>query len=149
MDELLTATLDEIEALTGSTIGFYHFLKSDQKTLTLQNWSTSTLKKMCTANGKGRHYNIDQAGVWVDCVHKRRPVIHNDYTSLPHRKGLPEGHAPVIRELIVPIFRGKLIKAIIGIGNKPTNYDKNDIEIISQLGDLSWDTSSVKKPKKN
>ena len=139
IEELLTATLDEIESLTESTVSFYHFLKSDQKTLTLENWSTNTLKSMCSADGKGRHYDIDQAGVWVDCVYERRPVIHNDYESLPHRKGLPEGHAPVIRELVVPIFRGKLIKAIIGVGNKPENYDRKDIEIISQLGDLSWD----------
>lgn len=138
-DELLTATLDEIEALTGSTIGFYHFLESDQKTLSLQNWSTNTLKTLCTAAGKDSHYDIAQAGVWVDCVHERHPVIHNDYPSLPHRKGMPEGHAPVVRELVVPIFRGGLIKAIIGVGNKPTHYNDSDIEIVSQIGDLSWD----------
>ncbi|MCX5761317.1 MAG: PAS domain-containing protein, partial [Gemmatimonadetes bacterium] len=33
--ELLRATLDEAELLTGSTIGFYHFLEADQKTLWL------------------------------------------------------------------------------------------------------------------
>ncbi len=145
MDELLTATLDEIEALTGSTIGFYHFLEADQKTLSLQNWSTNTLKNMCTAEGKGCHYDVAQAGVWVDCVYERRPVIHNDYASLPHRKGLPEGHAPVVREVVVPIFRGNLIKAIIGVGNKSTHYNESDIEIVSQLGDLSWDIAERKR----
>ncbi|PKN50957.1 MAG: hypothetical protein CVU55_14540 [Deltaproteobacteria bacterium HGW-Deltaproteobacteria-13] len=145
MDELLTAALDEIEALTGSTIGFYHFVESDQKTLSLQNWSTNTIKNMCAAEGKGSHYDVDQAGVWVDCVHERRPVIHNDYASLPHRKGMPEGHAPVIREIVVPIFRSNQIKAIIGVGNKSTNYDDSDIEIVSQLGDLSWDIAERKR----
>ena len=66
LDELLTASLDEIEALTGSAIGFYHFLEADQKTLSLQNWSTNTLKNMCTAAGKGSHYDIAKAGVWAD-----------------------------------------------------------------------------------
>ena len=145
MDELLTATLDEIEALTGSTIGFYHFLEADQKTLSLQNWSTNTLKTMCTAAGKGSHYDIAQAGVWVDCVYERRPVIHNDYVSLPHRKGMPEGHALVVREVVVPILRGNLIKAITGVGNKSTNYNESDIEIVSQLGDLSWDITDRKR----
>ncbi|MBA4364559.1 MAG: hypothetical protein C0398_00955 [Coprothermobacter sp.] len=145
MDELLTATLDEIEALTGSTIGFYHFVESDQKTLSLQNWSTNTLKNMCTAEGKGSHYDIAQAGVWADCVNERRPVIHNDYASLPHRKGMPDGHAPIIREVVVPIFRGNQIKAIIGVGNKSANYDESDIEIVSQLGDLSWDITECKR----
>jgi len=138
-DELLTATLDEIETLTGSSIGFYHFLEADQKTLFLQNWSTNTLKNMCTAEGKNTHYDIDEAGVWTECVYKRSPVIHNDYEALPHKKGMPDGHTPVIREVVVPIFRGKQIKAIIGVGNKPTDYDESDVEIVSQLGDLSWD----------
>src|SRR5512136_368090 len=145
MDEFLTATLDEIEALTGSTIGFYHFLEPDQKTLSLQNWSTNTLENMCTTGGKGSHYGIAQAGVWVDCVYERRPVIHNDYAFLPHRKGMPEGHAPVVREVVVPIFRGNLIKAVIGVGNKSTNYDERDIGIVSQLGDLSWDIAERKQ----
>ncbi len=145
MDELLTATLDEIEALTGSAIGFYHFVESDQETLSLQSWSTNTLKNMCTAEGKGSHYDIDQAGAWVDCVHERRPVIHNDYDSLPHRKGMPEGHAPVIREVVVPIYRGTQIRAIIGVGNKSANYVPSDIEIVSQLGDLSWDITERKR----
>ena len=145
LDELLTAALDEIEALTGSTIGFYHFVEADQKTLFLQNWSTNTLKNMCTAEGKGSHYEINRAGVWVDCVYERRPVIHNDYASLPHRKGMPEGHALVVREIVVPIFRGNLIKAIIGVGNKATDYNESDIEIASQLGDLSWDIAERKR----
>jgi len=145
MDELLTATLDEIEALTGSSIGFYHFLEADQKTLSLANWSTNTLKNMCTASGKGTHYNVAEAGVWVDCVPELKPIIHNDYVSLPHRKGLPEGHAPVKREVVVPIFRGPLIKAIIGVGNKQTDYDETDIEILSILGDLSWDIVERKR----
>ena len=145
MDELLTATLDELEALTGSTIGFYHFVDADQKTLSLQNWSTNTLKNMCTAEGKGSHYGVAQAGVWADCVRERGPVIHNDYASLPNRKGMPEGHALIVREVIVPIFRGNLIMAIIGVGNKPTDYDESDIEIVSQLGDLSWDIVERKR----
>jgi len=145
MDELLTATLDEIEALTGSSIGFYHFLESDQKTLSLQNWSTNTLKNMCTATGKGSHYDIARAGVWVDCIHARGPVIHNDYASLPHRQGMPEGHAPVSKEVVVPIFRGDLIKSIVGVGNKPGDYNSRDIEIVSQLGDLSWDIVERKR----
>ncbi len=145
MDELLTATLDELENLTGSQIGFYHFVEGDGERLSLQGWSTNTLKHMCSAEGKGRHYAVEEAGVWCDCIRERRAVIHNDYASLPHRKGMPEGHAAVIRELIVPIFRQSQIKAVIGVGNKPTEYDQMDVEVVSRLGDLSWDISERKQ----
>jgi two-component system, cell cycle sensor histidine kinase and response regulator CckA len=145
LEELLRKTLDEIGALTGSPIGFYHFVEPDQKTLSLQAWSTKTLEEFCQAEGQGRHYGIDQAGVWVDCVHERRPVIHNDYKSLPHRKGMPEGHADVIRELIVPIRRSGRVVAILGVGNKPTDYTEKDIEIVSYLADVAWDITERKK----
>ena len=145
LDELLTQTLDEVELLTGSEIGFFHFLEADQKTLWLQDWSSRTLREMCTAEGKMQHYSVDQAGVWVDCIQERRPVIHNDYASLPHRKGLPAGHAPVKRELVVPIMRGELIVAILGVGNKPVNYDQRDVETVSRLADIAWDVVAARR----
>ncbi len=107
LDELLEKILDEVEALTGSCISFYHFVESDQKTLTLQAWSTRTSREFCKAEGQRPALPIDQAGVWVDCVQQRQPVIHNDYASLPHRRGMPPGHAEVVRELVVPIMRAR------------------------------------------
>jgi two-component system cell cycle sensor histidine kinase/response regulator CckA len=145
LEEFLQKTLDEIGALTNSPIGFYHFVEPDQKTLSLQAWSTRTEKEFCTAKGKGMHYRIDQAGVWVDCVHERRPVIHNDYISLPHRKGLPEGHAAVIRELVVPIMREDHIVAILGIGNKPMDYTEKDAELVSFIADVAWEITKRKQ----
>jgi urea ABC transporter urea binding protein len=139
LGDLLRATLDEAEMLTSSQVGFYHFVEADQISLSLQAWSTNTTQKMCKAQGAGLHYSVDQAGVWVDCIRERRPVIHNDYLALPHRKGLPEGHSPVIRELVVPVTRGGLIVAVLGVGNRPTDYRETDVETVSSLADLAWD----------
>lgn len=145
LEEFLQKALDEIGALTDSPIDFYHFVEPDQKTLSLQAWSTRTEKEFCTAKGKKMHYGIDQAGVWVDCVHQRKPVIHNDYNSLPHRKGLPEGHAPVIRGLFVPVMSEDKIVAILGIGNKPEDYTEKDVELVSFLADSVWEITRHKQ----
>jgi PAS domain S-box-containing protein len=145
LDELLQKTLDEVEILSKSKISFFHFVEEDQVTLSLQTWSTNTLQKMCSADGKGQHYPIDQAGVWVDCIAARAPVIHNDYLSLPHRKGLPAGHAPVIRELVVPILRNEKIVAILGVGNKESDYDQTDVQSITEIADILWDIVVLKK----
>jgi PAS domain S-box-containing protein len=136
--DLLQKTVDEADALTDSPVGFYHFVDPDQKSLTLQAWSTRTVAEFCKAEGKGLHYGLDQAGVWTDCVHQRRPVIHNDYASLPHKKGMPPGHAPVIRELVVPIMRKGGIVAILGVGNKPADYTESDVEAVSFIADVAW-----------
>ncbi|MEI6702968.1 MAG: PAS domain S-box protein, partial [Deltaproteobacteria bacterium] len=144
LDELLRATLDEAEALTGSRIGFYHFVDPDQLNITLQAWSTNTAQ-ICKAEGSGSHYPVEQAGVWVDCLRERRAVIHNDYASLPHRKGLPEGHTQVMRELVVPVLRDDAIVAILGVGNKPIDYRERDIETITSLADFAWDIVQSKQ----
>ncbi len=144
-DDLLEATLDEAEALTGSRIGFYVIVLDDQKTLSLQNWSTRTKRDYCKTEGKGLHYDIARAGVWTDCINQRRPVIHNHYASLSHRTGLPEGHAPLVRELVVPVFRGEKIVAILAVGNKPTDYTPLDVEAVVLLADLAWEITEQKR----
>lgn len=139
LDELLQSTLDELEAMTGSRIGYFHFFEPDEKTLWLRTWSSNTIQNMCTLEGKDSHYDVDEAGVWTDCIRVRRPVVHNDYASLPHRRGLPEGHAPVIREMSVPILRDGKIVAILGVGNKASNYTDSDVEVVSTLADFAWE----------
>lgn len=136
LDDLLQAALDEAERFTGSRIGFLHFVDPDQEHLTLQAWSSNTLKNTCKAIGKGLHYPISEAGVWVECVRQRRPVLHNDYAGLPGKKGLPEGHAPLIRELTVPVLRNDRVVAIVGVGNKPEDYTDDDVEAVRLLADL-------------
>ena len=143
-NELQQKLLDELEQLTGSSVGFFHAVNADQKTLVLQSWSANTLNNMCNADPKSLHYNIDKAGVWAECVTLRKAVIHNDYLSVENRRGIPEGHAMIIRELVVPIFRNGLIVAIVGIGNKLTDYVEKDIEFVSKLSDLAWDITERK-----
>ncbi|MEW5908747.1 MAG: PAS domain S-box protein [Thermodesulfobacteriota bacterium] len=144
-DELITKVLDEAGGFVESPIGFYHFVEPDQKTLSLQHWSARTLNEFCTTESKAMHYGIDQAGVWTDCIHHKRPVIHNDYASIPHKKGIPEGHPQVIREMVVPVMREGKIMAILGVGNKPTDYTEKDVEIISYLADVAWELVSQKR----
>ena len=145
LDELLQAVLDEVEALVGGQIGFFHFLGADQKTIELQAWSTNTLQNMCKVKGEGKHDNVDKAGVWTDCFWQRKPVIHNDYAALMSRKGSPEGHSPIIRELTVPIIRNDRVVAILGIGNKPQEFTATDMEIVSMIADSAWDIVEHKR----
>jgi PAS domain S-box-containing protein len=145
LEELLQETLDQLCDLTNSSLGFYHFIEADQKTLNLQAWSTQTMQRYCQAEGIDLHYNLDQAGVWADCVRQRCAVVHNNYPALENRKGYPEGHALITRELIVPVFRNTLIVAILGVGNKPTDYDQADLELVSSFADLTWDIAEKKR----
>ena len=139
VDQVLEVALNEVEALTGSRIGFFHFVEEDQETLSLQQWSTSTKAEFCKTEAKGHHYPVSEAGVWADALRTRKPLIHNDYASLPNRKGMPEGHAEVLRELVVPVMRGEKVVAILGVGNKRFDYSAADLAAVSFVADLVWD----------
>ena len=145
LDGLLEEALNEVEKLTGSLIGFYHFVEEDQKTLILKSRSTQARSYDCKAEGSGLHAPFNETGALEDCLYRRKPVIHNDYASLPHRKGMPEGHAETVRQLVVPVLRGKKIVAVLGTGNKPTDYTKKDVEIVSLMADFVWEIAERKR----
>jgi len=145
IEEVMQNALDGIEQITGSTISFYHLVAPDRNSILLQAWSTRTLQVFCQTDRKELHYSVDKAGIWVDCLREQRPVIHNDYSSVPNRKGLPADHAPIIRELVVPIFRMDHVVAILGIGNKPSDYDHRDVELAKSLANIVWEIFERKR----
>lgn len=144
VEQLLKTTLDEAERLTGSNFGFLFFVAEDQKSLLLRAVSTSTLEKMCAAEGIGKASPLDKAGVWSDLFRERKAVIHNEYPSLAHCGGMREGHAVIRRELVIPVIRDARIVAIMGVGNKLTDYDKRDIEWVELLANQVWDIVAKK-----
>lgn len=145
LSDLLTRTLDEVGALINSPVGFYHFVEPDQCTLSLQAWSTRTLRDFCTVEGKQLHHSIDSAGVWADAVRQRQPIIHNDYAGLLNRRGMPTGHAQIMRELVVPILRQDRVVAVLGVGNKPADYTASDVALVSYLADVAWEIVKRKR----
>lgn len=138
-EKVLQKALDEVCSILNSPIGFFHFVSSDEEQLELKAWSTKTLEAFCEIPEKqGMSYRVSEAGIWVEALRKREPVIHNDYPSLPKKKGLPEGHPEVTRELVVPIFRSDKVVAIMGVGNKPGEYSEKDIQIAAYFADIAW-----------
>ena len=132
--ELLTATLLEAQKITGSSIGFVFFVDEDQ----------NTLQNIFKAEGKGQHYRLESSGVLADAVREKKPIIHNDYQTLEHRKGMPEVQAEVKRELVLPINRDGKTVAIMGVGNKPTEYGDKDIEWLEIIANNVWDIVAKK-----
>ena len=138
------SALDELEDLTGSRIGFFHFVSEDETTLSLAAWSTRTGEN-CRIEGKGLTYSLAEAGIWADCIRQRQPVIYNEYPTLPDRKGVPSGHVEVTRLLTAPVMRNKRIVAVLGVGNKPLPYTAADLDTVLRMADLAWDLCERKQ----
>ena len=145
ISELLQRALDEVEQLTRSEIAFYHFVDADRRALSLQAWSTRTIAQTPIAQERGRLIDVDRAGAWAECLHRRCPVIHNDAAMLRNTSELLSGHARVIRELLVPVLRNGQVVAILGVGNAGVDYASNSIDLVSRVGDMAWDLVERKR----
>ena len=133
----LQSVLGFCEELTGSSIGFAHMINEDQATIELVAWSKSTLESYCRASFD-RHYPIAEAGLWARAYHERRVVVVNDYASDPHHRGLPDGHASLIRLMSMPVISDQRVRMLVGVGNKPSPYDEVDIETVQLLINEAW-----------
>jgi len=135
--EFMQFGLEWVERLTDSKIAFIHFVNEDQETIELVSWSAATKEKYCTA-GYDDHYPVAQAGIWADCLRQHKPVIFNDYENYPNKHGLPEGHSSLGRLISVPVIEGGLVRVIVGVGNKASDYDVDDVEVAHLFGNDMW-----------
>lgn len=136
-EQIIEWGLEEAVQLSDSLIGFFHFVNEDQNTISLNIWSKETLK-ICDVPNKKEHYSISEAGTWVDCFYERKPVVHNDYQSLKHKKGLPEGHFPLFRYISLPIIENNKVKIIFGVGNKKSDYNQFDVDALGLFAKNLW-----------
>jgi PAS domain S-box-containing protein len=136
-NELLRFGLEWAEKLTASKISFIHFVNEDQETIELVTWSAATMEKYCQA-GYDNHYPISKAGIWADCLRQQKAVIFNDYSKYEDKHGLPEGHSALQRLISVPVNEEGLVRMILGVGNKDTEYDADDVKIVQLIGNDLW-----------
>ena len=136
-EDVMNSILDEGVRVTSSKLGFFHFVDVDKQIVILKTWTGEVMKE-CTVADKTSDYPISEAGIWIECIKEAKPVIHNDYANAPNRKGLPEGHVLVVRDLEVPVIEDGKVVAIIGVGNKEKEYEQSDVNRLSFLAGNGW-----------
>ncbi len=118
--------LVEIMDMTQSRYAFHGFLNEDESVMSLYSWSMEALAD-CQIRTKPVEYRISEAGLWGDGVRERKTLIINDYQAdHPSKKGLPAGHVPLTRVLVVPIFSHGRVVALAAVANKASDYEEKD-----------------------
>lgn len=105
-EEIIQLVLEEAVRLTGSSIGYFHFILPDQVNLNLFTWSENVFKA-CNVEIDEK-YPLEKTGIWADCIRTGQPVVYHDYDPLENKQGLPKGHIPVKQHLSVPIMSSPL-----------------------------------------
>ncbi|WP_158219898.1 ATP-binding protein [Ideonella sp. A 288] len=134
--EFVSKALEAVEKLTYSHIGFLHYINDDQETIELVTWTQGALKGCQAAHDT--HYPISKAGIWADAFRTRSAVVFNDYPGYAAKRGLPDGHAHLLRLVCVPVMEGDKVRMLLGVGNRKTEYDDFAVTSLQLLGNDIW-----------
>jgi len=127
-DELVDFALEQGVRLTGSRNGYLIFVEGGEADCCKAVWSR-TARERCALlpeQHADATFSIGKGGIWADCLRTGVPSIINDYPSHPGRRPLPEGHAPILRHMGVPLVEDGRVLAMMGVGDKPEPYDDTD-----------------------
>lgn len=134
----LDYALSEAIQLTGSKIGYIYFYNEEKNEFTLNTWSNDVMN-VCSVIEPETVYQLEKTGIWGEAVRQRKEIVVNDFMAPhPHKKGLPEGHAPLFRYMSIPVFSNNQIVAVLGLANKTGNYEQSDVLQVQILMDALW-----------
>ena len=137
-DLCVAKVVEDAIRLTRSEIGYIAVLNEDESILTMRYWSQSA-HASCKIVDKPIVYPVEKTGLWGEAVRQRKPIITNDYSAPnPHKRGTPQGHVPITRHVSIPVFHGRKIVAVAGVGNKAAEYDEGDVRQLQLLMEGWW-----------
>jgi len=136
--DLLDVLLEKIVRLTASKYGYIYLYDEDTEVLTLHAWSKGVLPDCASLEPK-TVCPLERTGLWGEVVRQRRTILVNDFIAPnPLKRGLPPGHARLIRFLSVPVLSRGRIVAVAAVANKSTDYTDADVGQLGQVMDGAW-----------
>jgi two-component system cell cycle sensor histidine kinase/response regulator CckA len=137
--------LEEGIKLTQSKVGYIYYYNENTELFTLYSWSKSVMKE-CEIQEKRTEYQLDKTGVWGEAVRQRKTIIVNDFPAENNlKKGYPEGHVKLFRFMTIPVFRNGKIVAVVGMGNKETDYNNQDVTQLTLFINSLWNIIDKKR----
>ena len=132
--ELADKCLTVAQELTLSQFGFVNELNAtgtmDCLALTNPGWDAC---KMPHAEAAVLLKDMPLRGIQATPIRTGESVIVNAPASHPDWVGLPKGHPPLHRFLGVPLKTGERAIGLIGLANKPTDYDAEDLQVAESV----------------
>ena len=149
LDEVLRRTVDEAVGLTTSAFGFFHFAEDGERETRVPGRTRSTVFKVTSGTGDGWRYPEERAEAWAASLRRRPFVIHHDELGSAGRPVLEFAKGYLTRELVVPIVRANRVVALLGVGNKGSEYDAMDMAAVGQIAELAWEIVVSKRAEED
>ncbi|WP_445476356.1 PAS domain-containing sensor histidine kinase [Methanococcoides methylutens] len=138
IQEIVDFAREEAVRLTQSKLGYIAFVNDVETILIMHSWSENAMHE-CKIRDKPKVYTLKSTGLWGEALRQRKPIITNDYGAPnPLKRGSPEDHVKLTRHMNIPVFDGKRIVVVAGVGNKDEEYDGSDVRQLTLLMEGMW-----------
>ena len=121
--------------LTDSQVGFVGRLSPNG--CILDDVAVSRPGGISSSTGDTAH-TLQENDIWHKAIREHRPVIFNEAGTLPVPSGLPESLGNLSNWISLPVFDGKHLVMVAGIGNKTGSYTDNDVEFLHLMAYSLW-----------
>ena len=123
--DFIIFALEECIKLTFSKIGYFHFVKNNQKSIELFCWSKQL--SSIPENIQCSELAIEKNQLLFDCIRKKEPIIQNQCINKISDLGFSESLENLNNLILYPIaFRNKVV-ALIAVANKDEDYNNSDL----------------------
>lgn len=121
--EVVNYALEKAVELTRSRIGYVAVYDRKKSVLRMLAWSKGAMRR-CDMSNYPVEFDLNTTGVWGEPIRMGKTIIINDYENDRRmiKKGLPMGHVPLKRLLMVPISVNNELIGTAGVGNKSEDY---------------------------
>lgn len=135
VDHFITRAVEEIGGVFQSPIAFYQGLDADHENLPRQQWSSRALQESSQSRDWTHQEFLQKTGLWGECLLRKSPVVNNAYQATAATEKWPAGHPDIHRLMLIPVLHDGEVVAVMGLGNKPTDYTEKDLETAEFLVD--------------
>ncbi|MBN1190503.1 MAG: PAS domain S-box protein [Dehalococcoidales bacterium] len=138
IQNLLDFTLEEAVKLTQSRTGHILSYNQESREFTMISWSkgVSEIRKL---SEESTVLHIEKAGFLGDVAQKHKPVIENNFNNYSRANAANgQGDIQIVRFLTVPVIFDHKVAAVVGVANKPWDYDQSDVRQLKLLMDSAW-----------
>jgi PAS domain S-box-containing protein len=120
--ELLNATVEEAKKLSASSLGFIAYFDKKKN-------DPSPQHSAMAEPGAPQHVSneMQSTATWAQVVQDKKTVIANNLEkSSEFDVHSPGGELPLKRVILLPVIRADKVFAVVGVGNKDTDYTTMD-----------------------
>lgn len=130
-EEAAKLIFDACKKITGATAGYVALLSD-----------AGDENEVLFLDAGGRPCSVDEnlpmpiRGLREVAYRTGKVAFDNGFANSEWMKFMPQGHVPLDNVMFAPLLNGQKVVGIVGLANKPSDFNENDVVVAETLGHI-------------